>query len=77
MTSLRFGLPAEQHVTLAVYNIAGRCVRTLVDGRLGPGWHDVVWDGRDDAHRQVASGVYFCRMESQGMSSARKIVLLK
>ncbi len=77
ITSLRFGLPAEQHVTLVVYNIAGRRVRTLVDGRLGPGWHDVVWDGRDDAHRQVASGVYFCRLESQGSTSVKKVVLLK
>ena len=76
-TSLRFGLPAEQHVTLAVYNLAGRCVRELVDGRLGPGWHDVVWDGRDDDHRQVASGVYFCRLESQGSASVKKVVLLK
>ena len=62
---------------LAVYNIAGRCVRTLVDGRLEPGWHEVLWDARNDNHSPVASGVYFCRLESQGSVSVKKLVLLK
>jgi len=76
-TTLQFGLPASQHVTLTVYDIAGRCVRTLVDGALEPGWHEVLWDGRNDNHRAVASGVYFCRLESQGSVLVKKLVLLK
>jgi hypothetical protein len=77
MTSLRFGLPARQHVSLLIYDVAGRCVRTLVDGTMEPGWHDIVWDGRDDAHHRVSSGVYFCRLISQGSTSVKKVVLLK
>ena len=77
MTSLRFGLPARQHVSLLIYDVAGRCVRTLVDGTAEPGWHDVVWDGRDDAQHRVSSGVYFCRLISQGSTSVKKVVLLK
>ena len=50
---------------------------TLVDGILDSGWHDVVWDGRDDAHHKVSSGVYFCRLMSQGSTSVKKVVLLK
>ncbi len=76
-TSLRFGLPAQQHVTLSVYDVAGRCVRTLVDADMELGWHDVIWDGRGDDRQQVASGVYFCRLISQGSTSVKKVILLK
>ena len=77
VTALRFGLPARQAVTLSIYNVAGKRVTTLVDDTLDPGWHDVVWDGRDDAHHRVSSGVYFCRLISQGSTSVKKVVLLK
>ncbi len=77
VTSLRFGLPARQQVSLSIYNVAGRRVTTLVDDTLDPGWHDIVWDGRDDAHHRVSSGVYFCRLISQGSTSVKKVVLLK
>jgi len=77
VTSLRFGLPARQAVTLSIYDVAGRRITTLVDGTMEPGWHDVVWDGRDDAQHRVSSGVYFCRLISQGSTSVKKVVLLK
>ena len=77
VTSLRFGLPARQQVTLSIYDVAGRRVTTLVDDTLDPGWHDIVWDGRDDARHRVSSGVYFCRLISQGSTSVKKVVLLK
>ena len=77
VTSLRFGLPEQQHVSLSIYDVAGRCVRTLLDGTVEPGWHDVVWDGRDDAQHRVSSGVYFCRLISQDSTSVKKVVLLK
>ncbi len=77
VTALRFGLPARQAVTLSIYDVAGRRVTTLVDGTMDPGWHDIVWDGRDDAQHRVSSGVYFCRLISQGSTSVKKVVLLK
>jgi len=46
-------------VSLRVYDISGRNVRTLVQGRQGPGHYPVVWNGRDDRDQQLASGVYF------------------
>jgi len=62
---------------MAVYDLAGRRIRKLVDKVAEPGWHEVIWNGRDDAGRQVGSGVYFCRLESSGTAATRKLILLK
>jgi hypothetical protein len=72
VSMLRFGLPSRARVTIRLYDVAGREVRTLVDEEFDPGYHWVVIDGQD-----LASGVYFCRMEAASFSEARKLVLLK
>jgi len=77
VTKVSYGSPAESRVRLAVYNVAGRLVRTLVDGEVDPGYHSVVWDGRDSNGVEVGSGVYFCRMEAKGFDDTTKMVLLK
>jgi flagellar hook assembly protein FlgD len=77
VTSVSYGAPADAHVKLAVYNVAGRLVRTLVDRHVDAGYHVAVWDGRDDNGVEVGSGVYFCRMEAEGFGDATKMVLLK
>ncbi len=65
-----------QHVSLSVYDAAGRLVRTLVNGMREPGFYTVIWDGRDDSGREVPGGIYFCRMVSDGFGTTRKLVLL-
>ena len=78
MTAVSYGSPTESHVRLAVYNVAGRLVRTLVDGEVDPGYHSAVWDGRDNNNGvSVGSGVYFCRMAAEGFEGSTKMVLLK
>jgi flagellar hook assembly protein FlgD len=77
MTKVSYGSPGDAHVRLAVYNVAGRLVRTLVDGEVGVGYHVAVWDGRDNNGVEVGSGVYFCRMEAEGFDDSIKMVLLK
>ncbi len=64
-------------VDIRIFDVAGRMVRTLVDGRQDAGVHSVVWDGRDEHGRSMPSGVYFCRMRSGDYSQTRKIVLAK
>ena len=65
-------------VTIAVYNAAGRVVRTLLDAEVEPGAAGyVVWDGTDDAGVKCASGVYFYRMESPGFSETRKMLMVR
>jgi hypothetical protein len=58
-TTIEFTLPLSKKVTLTIYNIRGQVVRTLLrDAPRGPGSHQVMWDGTDDAGRPVASGTY-------------------
>jgi hypothetical protein len=65
------------HITLAVYNVLGRKVRTLVDQDRLAGTYRITWDGRDDDGMKVCSGVYFCRLEVQDQAWTRKMLLLK
>jgi hypothetical protein len=77
-TEIHYGLPAEGPVRLVVFDASGRVVRTLVDGiQAGPAWHRVIWDGRSDNGRRVASGTYFYRLEAAGETRSRRMVLVK
>ncbi|MEZ4387343.1 MAG: C25 family cysteine peptidase [Candidatus Krumholzibacteriia bacterium] len=76
-TMIRFALPAAQDVELAVFDVRGHKVRTLVHGALAAGHHEVTWQGRDDAGRQVASGTYVYRLVTEGGQQVRKMVLVK
>jgi hypothetical protein len=77
VTTVTYEAPADASVRLAIYNVAGRLVRTLVDGEVGTGHRTVVWDGRDDRGVEVDSGVYFCLMEADGFHDTAKMVLMK
>ncbi len=78
-TRIAYRVPdgARRHVRLAVYDVRGARVRTLVDREQSGGRFVARWDGRDDRGRRVASGVYFYRLEMPGFAAARKMVLLK
>jgi hypothetical protein len=76
-TLINYGLPQDTHVELAVYNILGQRVRTLVDGIRPAGQHRARWDGTDDGGRPLASGLYFCRMKAGGYISVRKMLLVR
>ncbi|MGH2570750.1 MAG: FlgD immunoglobulin-like domain containing protein [bacterium] len=75
--TIPFELPSGGPVHLAVFDVRGALVRTLVDGPRGPGAQAAVWDGRDDAGRRVASGMYFCRLRAAGVEDSRRIVWLR
>jgi len=76
-TTIEYSIWVPGRVTLRVYNMAGKLVRTLVNAVHEPGYHDVIWDGSDDQGRQVAGGVYFARLVSGGETKMRKLILLK
>ncbi len=76
-TEIRFDLPSASHVSLDVYNLLGRRVRSLLDMYLEAGNHRVEWDGTDDGGGAVASGIYFYRVETASGAATRKMLLLK
>ncbi|HEX6790362.1 MAG TPA: FlgD immunoglobulin-like domain containing protein [Candidatus Krumholzibacteria bacterium] len=77
-TTIPYYLRIGGRVQLAIYDPAGRLVRTLVDETQLHGEHDVVWDGTDDRGATAASGVYFARLkDANGELRVRKLVMLK
>jgi hypothetical protein len=75
--SLEFGVGRPYRTTLAIYNIRGQRVRTLLDEYKVPGEYQVVWDGKDDSGKKVGSGIYFYRLKIGDFSETRRSVLLK
>jgi hypothetical protein len=77
-TTIDYDVPAGgADVTIAVFDVSGRLVRTLVDDRRGAGRYSVRWNGDDDHGASVATGVYFCRMNAGSFAHTMKMVLLK
>jgi flagellar hook assembly protein FlgD len=64
-------------VRLVVFSADGRRVTTLLDEQMGAGRHQVAWNGRDDHGVQVATGVYFARIEAGPLKETHKMLLLK
>ena len=73
--TVRFTVPAAGRVTVAIYDLAGRRVRSLVTGTLAAGEHSVVWDRRDDAGRVCGNGLYFARVRTDGQWRATRVLL--
>ena len=76
-TAIRYDLPVEAKVSLFVYDIGGQRVRLLVDEEKEAGRHTVVWDGKDEAGREVASGIYLYRLRTDGFACTRKMALIR
>ena len=76
-TRIEYDLAAEGRVRLRVFDVAGRRVRTLVDGPRPAGRHATQWDGRDEGGVAVASGVYFYELDVEGQRSTRRLVRVR
>ncbi len=78
-TTVSFSVGGEQPllVILAVYDIRGARVRTLLNELVEPGTRRIEWDGRDGKGRQLSSGIYFLRLSAGSQTRVRKMILLK
>jgi C1A family cysteine protease len=76
-TEIRYQIPQEERVSLKIYNTLGQEVAILVDANQGAGQHRVTWDGRDLSGREVASGLYFCRLNAGVFSRTIKMALVR
>jgi hypothetical protein len=75
--TIRFDLRHARTVTLSIYDISGQLVRTLVDGPIPAGEHQVEWDARDTALRPVRPGVYFYRIRAGDFDETGRLVVLE
>ncbi len=74
---LTYSLPGRLPVELQIHDLGGRLVRTLVGGVVDAGSWTAVWDGRDDAGRDLPSGIYLCRLRAGSESRSLKLTLLR
>ncbi len=77
VTQIEFALPNPGEVKLAVYNVIGQKVTTLIDGSMQAGYHSIEWDGVNSNGKQVSSGVYFYKIQAGDYSHSKKMLLLK
>jgi hypothetical protein len=76
-TGIAYGLARDAHVSVRIYDVRGRLVRTLVDGPRGAKAHTTWWDGRDARGTRVAAGVYFYRIEAGAFTQTKKMVVVR
>jgi hypothetical protein len=76
-TTVVFELPEASDVSLRIFDVSGRLIRTLVRQPMAAESHRVEWDGRSDSGESVASGVYFYRVNAGRFTETRKMVLMK
>jgi hypothetical protein len=76
-TTVKFTNPAAGNVKVGVYDIHGRMIRSLVSESMAAGDHNIVWNGQDNTGAQVASGVYFVRMDTGSAQATQKLMMVK
>ena len=76
-TSIQFELPREEQVHLAIFDVAGRLIDVLVDGKRSVGRFSEVWEGKDRNGVSVPSGIYFARLQAGEFTATRKMVLIR
>lgn len=76
-TTIQYSVPRQGVVKLRIFDLIGREVATLVNHDQGPGTYRVAWDGRNHFGTEVASGVYFYRLETAGVHQVRKMALVR
>jgi len=76
-TSFRLDLPEPSRVTMAIYDVQGRRVVSLIHGAMEPGRYDHAWSGRDDSGRPAARGVYFLGVDAISLSGGKTFTVRK
>jgi flagellar hook assembly protein FlgD len=75
---ISFTLSTASHIHVAIYDLHGRRVHTLVDDVRASGRHIVHWPGTNAVGQTLASGIYFCRMTAEnGFSTSQKMLMVK
>jgi flagellar hook assembly protein FlgD len=76
-TTVAYSVARQTHVEIAIFNVEGRRVRTLVNHSMPAGRHLVFWDGSDSMGRRVGPGVYFYRLAAGSHVSVKKMIAIR
>jgi hypothetical protein len=77
ITTIRYDLPEDGPVSIIIYDLMGREIKTLVKQVSAPGRYSATWNGKNEFGKQIASGMYFYRMETPDFQSVKKLIFLK
>jgi subtilisin family serine protease len=75
--TVNYQIPQLSNANIAIYDVTGREVKTLVSGEQPAGSHELTWKGVDNTGHSVSAGVYFIRMETEGFQDRKKITLIR
>ncbi len=76
-TIIKYQLPDKCNVSLTIFDVSGRMIRTLVNDYKNNGWHSVKWNGQDNNGKLVKSGIYFYKLESNNFSVSKRLLYIK
>lgn len=76
-TIIKFSIAKISNVTIKIYDLTGRLVNTIVNQKLNPGKYSAEWNSLNTAGQNVASGVYFYRIETSDFTDTKKMILVK
>jgi len=76
-TIISISVPKEDNITVKVFDILGREITNLFKGRTQKGLLRIVWDGKDDKKRDVGSGIYLYRIETNHQIFTGKLILMQ
>jgi len=77
VTDIRYDIPDNAQVSIIIYDVMGRKVRSLVNKEQVAGFHHAQWDGKNDLGTPIASGMYVYMLKAGHHISAKKMVMLK
>lgn len=76
-TEIKFGIPKTSNVSIGIYNILGQKIATLLNSELNAGNYSVIWDGKDISGRNVSTGIYFYKLETNSIDGTVKFTNVK
>ncbi len=76
-TNIAFSLKEQANVSIDIFNVKGQLVKRLINGQMPAGNHTITWTGKDENQKQVSSGVYFYRMQTNNYTTTRKMLMMK
>jgi len=76
-TKIRFELPREAQTQITIYNVNGQVVKTLVNSKFKPGYHEITWNGLNEFDSKVSSGIYYLQIQAGRYKDVKKMAFIK
>jgi len=76
-TTITYGLDKDSQVSIAIYDVSGKLIITLLNTKQPQGWHNIEWNGNDHNNNQVPAGIYLSKITSNNITKTSKLMLLK